>query len=558
MTAVNELTPGSVIGNYEIIKTIAQGGMGIVYLARHRFIQREVALKVLFPHLTNDKEFTQRFQREGQEMAQLDHPNIVKVYDASVSDGYYYLAIEYLPGGTLQQQLTSLHTSNMIMPIDQALQIVRQIALALDYVHSKGLVHRDMKPSNVLLAQDGRYVLADFGIVYDETATTKLTKNLTTMGTPEYMSPEQAQGLKVDGRSDIYSLGIVLYEMLAGKPPFTADTPWGTVYKHIKEPPPPITHSRIDLPGPAIEIVNKAIAKAPADRFQTGRELVAAIDKVLGQQTTVKAAPAARAAGSGAGIPLWLIIAGVVISLVLIVGAVIVAVTSLTGSNTAAPPATASAIAISSATAPAGATATQVSEVAATATTTDNSTGKDNAGNETATATVTATEMPAVVDAGHVIFLPMIRYAQQKVVAKATKTSSTDATATPQSRADFGFSNYIVGREQWGKPTSADGCSNFDNNNVGLWLKYEVNFDINNTGQSDINQWTPAFISNINQALPYCANLRGSQTIAAGQSTHVSYNLYMTGQYLQTVEVRTPSGVKRLCLDAGGKSINPC
>jgi tRNA A-37 threonylcarbamoyl transferase component Bud32 len=549
-----ELAPGNVIGNYEIIKTIAQGGMGMVYLARHRFIQREVALKVLFPKLTSDKEFTLRFQREGQEMAQLRHPNIVEVYDASVADGVYYLAIEYLPGGTLQQQLTSLHNANLIMPVDQALQITRQVASALDYIHSKGLVHRDIKPSNILLAQDGRYVLADFGIVYDESATTKLTRNLTTMGTPEYMSPEQAQGLKIDGRSDIYSLGIVLYEMLAGKPPFTADTPWGTVYKHIKDPPPPITLSRIDLPGPAIDIVNKAIAKNPADRFQTGREFAAAIDKVLGQPVKV------MAAATGAGMSRGLLIGGVVVSLAMIIGAVILVATILLGSNNAGAPGTATQIA--NVTAAATARVTRSARATTTA----------SAGESTAilSEVATVTAAPDAATTPNLAYLPVLRN-DSAVAAKATPSKTTSkqttptpviaqktATATPQSSVDFTLRNYTVGREQWGKPTSADGCSNFNNDNVGLWFKYQINFEIANTGPSDITQWTPVFISSIKNVLPTCVDLTGSATIAAGSSTHVAYTLYMSGQYLQTIEVSTSSTTKRLCLDPSGRSITPC
>lgn len=385
MSAVQMLTPGSVVGNYEIIETIAQGGMGVVYHARHRSIRREVALKVLFPHLANDAEFTQRFQREGQAMATLRHPNIVEVYDAGFADGYYYMAIELLPGGSLHQQLTQLSRAQQMMPVEQALRITKEVAQALEYAHQKGFVHRDIKPSNVLIAADGRYVLTDFGIVHAEGAT-KLTRNLTTLGTPEYMSPEQAQGLPVDGRSDIYSLGIVLYEMLAGKPPFSSDTPWATVYQHIQQPPPSITAIRSDLSPAVRDIVNRSLAKKADDRFQSAKEMAAAIERIIGVAPGVKAA-AVESRKSGRG----LLIVGILASLAIISAGAVLAISTLANSNNDIP----ASVATATATQP---VATEVAEVLpsatplrATATLLPTLTAEPTA---TATATLPPTETP--------------------------------------------------------------------------------------------------------------------------------------------------------------------
>ena len=268
------------LGDYEIIRVIASGGMGTVYLAKNIKSGREVALKVLSSQMSEDPEFVARFQREAQATAALRHPHVVQVYDTGVVDGNRYIAMEYLSGGTLQKEVQQLIIKNEYMPIARAIQITRQIAGALDYAHKRGLIHRDIKPSNIMIAHDGRYVLTDFGIVMTQGGT-KLTKAIETIGTPEYMAPEQIQGKTPDKRSDLYSLGIVLYEMLTGTAPFKAENTLAVLYKHVNEPPPTISRVRPELSSAIQSLVNKALAKDPDKRFQTAGEFIQALDRSL-------------------------------------------------------------------------------------------------------------------------------------------------------------------------------------------------------------------------------------------------------------------------------------
>lgn len=268
------------LGDYEILRRIATGGMGTVYLARHGSTRREVALKVLSAQMSEDPEFVARFQREVQATAALRHPHIVQVYDTGTIDGQRYLAMEYLSGGNLQQELVQLTIKNQQMPVARALQITRQIASALEYAHKRGLVHRDIKPSNIMIAADGRYVLTDFGIVLTQGGT-KLTRNVETIGTPEYMSPEQVQGRIPDRRSDVYSMGIVLYEMLAGIAPFKAENTLAVLYKHVHEQPPTLTRVRTDLTAPVVQLVTRSIAKKADDRFQSMQDMIHALDRAI-------------------------------------------------------------------------------------------------------------------------------------------------------------------------------------------------------------------------------------------------------------------------------------
>lgn len=274
--------PTTRIGQYEILGKIAAGGMGQVYRAIHTALHREVALKVLLPELADDVNALARFQREAQSASQLRHPNIIEVYDLGEADGQHYMAMEYLPDGSLQQKLRELILEDKMMSEEQVLRFIRPVAEALGYAHEQGLIHRDIKPSNILLRADGTPVLADFGIVL-ATAATRLTRNISTIGTPEYMSPEQGKGGALDGRSDLYSLGIVMYEMLEGVVPFKADTPVAVVYKHIKDPLPALMRKDVSLR--TRRIIEKVTAKEPNDRYQTGGLMAKAIDEALDELT---------------------------------------------------------------------------------------------------------------------------------------------------------------------------------------------------------------------------------------------------------------------------------
>ena len=304
------LPAGTMIGPYAIIELIARGGMSVVYRARHSTLQDEVALKILQPNAIDD-ELAARFLREGQAMARLRHPNIVQVFNADTFNGLQYLAMEYAPNGTLKRLLAYAKQ----LPVEQALLIAQQMAEALDYAHTRGVIHRDIKPSNILCVDEQRFVLADFGIADDQTGN-KITRTRSTMGTLEYMAPEQAQGQVADGRSDVYSLGIVLYEMLVGKPPFEAETMVGLIHKHAKETPATIHRIRPEVPAAVSALVGKAIAKTPKDRFQTAGEMATAISAQMGLHKKP----------SLTGRP-WLTIAGV--ALLILVGALVWAILTL-------------------------------------------------------------------------------------------------------------------------------------------------------------------------------------------------------------------------------------
>ena len=271
------LQPGQHLGQYEIKRFLANGGMAEVYLATMPVLNRDVAIKVLYPHLAADEVFVTRFRREGQALAALEHRHIAGVLDTDTANGMHYLVMTYLPGGTLGALLKRTQDAGEILPVDKALEIIRQIASALEYAHSKGIVHRDLKPGNVLIAEDGRFVLSDFGLAQAQ-ASTRLTRTSTIMGTAEYMSPEQALGKELDLRSDIYSLGVILYELLAGKPPYTSSDPISLMYKHVHEAPPPLTQHRANLPTNLMAVVEKAMAKLPQNRYQTVGEFVSALN----------------------------------------------------------------------------------------------------------------------------------------------------------------------------------------------------------------------------------------------------------------------------------------
>jgi serine/threonine-protein kinase PpkA len=288
------------IPGYKILRPIGEGGMASVFLATQLSLDREVALKVMSPALAANSEFASRFLIEGKITAKLQHPNLVTVYDIGSHGGVYYLAAEYIPGGTLKERITEGGLSPA-----EILDIISDIAMGLDFAHQKGFVHRDVKPGNVLFRNDGRVVLADFGIAKAMDGSNSSTVAGSSIGTPDYMSPEQARGEPVDGRSDLYSLGTVLYEMLLGHPPYQASDPFTVALMHVTQPVPelPAEHAWLQ------PLVTGLMAKQPAERYNTGASFVEALHKLvasapeginLHQSTARKAAAGNRIAGSSA------------------------------------------------------------------------------------------------------------------------------------------------------------------------------------------------------------------------------------------------------------------
>src|SRR3954454_12565359 len=254
---------------YELKRHIARGGMAEVYLAHDRWLDRPVALKVLFPELSTDRAFVERFRREAQAAANLTHPNIVSVYDWGEEENTYFIVMEYIDGRPLS---TVLRNEGTLLP-DRAAGICAEVAGALGFAHRNGVIHRDVKPGNVLITNDGMVKVTDFGIARAANAEENLTQTGAVMGTATYFSPEQAQGTTVDPRSDIYSLGVVLYELVGGKPPFTGDNPVAIAYKHVREEPPTPRERNNAIPVTFEAIILQAMAKQADDRYGSAEEL---------------------------------------------------------------------------------------------------------------------------------------------------------------------------------------------------------------------------------------------------------------------------------------------
>jgi serine/threonine-protein kinase len=274
---------GKTIGKYRIIKRLGRGGMATVYKAYHPGLDRFVAIKTLHSHLYEGQNFLERFQQEAKAVAALRHQNIVQVFDFDVHDETYYMVMEFISAGTLKAKMQEYSVDGNTLPINEAVEIIRQVSSALNYAHENGMIHRDVKPSNVLLNEKGEALLTDFGIAR---LLSKESSNLTAtgalVGTPAYISPEQGKGEReLTPASDIYSLGVIFYELLTGQVPFDADTPIAIIHKHIHEPLPFPHQINPDLPTPLERVILKALAKDPEDRYQTTREMMDAIDKAL-------------------------------------------------------------------------------------------------------------------------------------------------------------------------------------------------------------------------------------------------------------------------------------
>lgn len=284
------LQAGDLVGAYRVERQIGSGGMATVYLANHEKLDRKVALKVIHPNLLEDQNFKTRFEREAKIIARLDHPNIVPVYDFSEHNGQPYLVMKAIEGQTLKRRLRG-----GALPLEEIKGIMHAVAGALDYAHRQGVLHRDIKPSNIIIDENGTPYLTDFGLArLAQSGETTLSVDVM-LGTPYYVSPEQAQSSpNIDGRADVYSLGVVLYELLVGRVPFMADTPYGTVHDHIYKEPPPPSSLNPEITPEVEAVVMRALAKNPADRYQTARELVEAFEAALDESHLFQLDPARR------------------------------------------------------------------------------------------------------------------------------------------------------------------------------------------------------------------------------------------------------------------------
>jgi eukaryotic-like serine/threonine-protein kinase len=267
---------------YELEELVGTGGMSSVYRAHDRLLERDVALKVLHEHFTEEGDHVERFRREARSVAQLSHPNIVTVIDRGEQDGRQFIVFEYCDG----ENLKALIARKGPLPEREAVQLALQIARALGFAHEHGLVHRDVKPQNVLLNGDGETKVTDFGIARSLDVHGGLTQTGTVMGTSDYISPEQARGSRADAQSDIYSLGAVLYEMLTGEVPFPGDNFVSVALRHINEPPPSVRARRPELSPRLDAAVQRAMAKDPQDRFGSMDELCAELSASLGEPAT--------------------------------------------------------------------------------------------------------------------------------------------------------------------------------------------------------------------------------------------------------------------------------
>jgi serine/threonine-protein kinase len=308
---------GEVIaGRYELEELVGAGGMSSVFRAHDTLLERKVALKVLHEHYTDDDQYVERFRREARTVAQLSHPNIVTVIDRGEDEGRQFIVFELIEGRTLKEVLDEEGR----LPVGRALEIALQVARGLAFAHEHGLVHRDVKPQNVILNGDGRAKVTDFGIARSLDVQGGTTQTGTVLGTSNYIAPEQAQGGEVDGATDVYSLGVVLFELLTGDVPFPGETFVAVAMRHVSEPPPSVLERRPDVPARVAHAVDRALEKHPADRFPTMDAFAAELEACLAalgpeeyaEVTLVRPPPVARPRGRRL-LPTALVVLGLVL-----------------------------------------------------------------------------------------------------------------------------------------------------------------------------------------------------------------------------------------------------
>src|ERR671914_2157386 len=275
-------------GRYRVYRRLGTGGMANVYYAQHAVLERPLVIKALLPHLARDAEMRERFKREAEASSQLSHPHICSIMDYGEIDNVVFLVMPYLVNGSLADVVVRDGT----VPVPRSAAVCAQVAVALDYAHRHGIVHRDVKPDNILYDEDGNALITDFGI-----ATARFHGRLTAtgraMGTPHYMSPEQAMGKIVDGRSDLYAVGVMMYEALVGIPPFDGADAFSVGYKHVHEAPVPIEEVDSRLPPSLARVVMRCLVKTPGDRYQTGVELAESLISALAAMGPNHGAPEA-------------------------------------------------------------------------------------------------------------------------------------------------------------------------------------------------------------------------------------------------------------------------
>jgi len=293
---------GRTLGKYRLIERLGRGGMADVYRAFQPSLERDVAIKVMHSYLAEDEAFIGRFRREAKAVADLHHPHIVQVFDFDVQDDVYYMVMEYIDGETLKKRLERLNAEGRPMPLEEVVRTFSALCDALDYAHEAGRIHRDLKPANIMF-EDDRLVLTDFGLA-TIVGGSRYTLSGTVIGTPVYMSPEQGKGQSGDERSDIYSLGVVLYEMVTGRVPYDADTPLAIILKHVNEP---LPMPRLLLPNlpPIVErVILKSMAKDPEDRYQSAGSLAEALQAAFEGRERPAEAPTPPVAPISAEVPI--------------------------------------------------------------------------------------------------------------------------------------------------------------------------------------------------------------------------------------------------------------